>query len=200
MDSITLFVLALGLSMDAFAVSISNSMCFSGLRRNEAALTSLSFGVFQGLMPVAGYFAGRAFADVVSAFDHWIAFALLGFIGGKMIWDAVKELRAPEACPVGRAFSYKLMVVQAFSPRAMLPLAVATSIDALAVGVSFAALDVNIAAAASFIACVTFVCCLAGHLLGKKFGSWLGGKAEIFGGVILVCIGAKILVEHLSGG
>ena len=103
MDSITLFVLALGLSMDAFAVSISNSMCFSGLRRNEAALTSLSFGVFQGLMPVAGYFAGRAFADVVSAFDHWIAFALLGFIGGKMIWDAVKELRAPEACPVGRA-------------------------------------------------------------------------------------------------
>ena len=97
MDSITLFVLALGLSMDAFAVSISNSMCFSGLRRNEAALTSLSFGVFQGLMPVAGYFAGRAFADVVSAFDHWIAFALLGFIGGKMIWDAVKELRAPEA-------------------------------------------------------------------------------------------------------
>ena len=147
MDSITLFVLALGLSMDAFAVSISNSMCFSGLRRNEAALTSLSFGVFQGLMPVAGYFAGRAFA-------------------------------------------YKLMVVQAF----------ATSIDALAVGVSFAALDVNIAAAASFIACVTFVCCLAGHLLGKKFGSWLGGKAEIFGGVILVCIGAKILVEHLSGG
>ena len=111
MDSITLFVLALGLSMDAFAVSISNSMCFSGLRRNEAALTSLSFGVFQGLMPVAGYFAGRAFADVVSAFDHWIAFALLGFIGGKMIWDAVKELRAPEACPVGRAFSYKLMVV-----------------------------------------------------------------------------------------
>lgn len=158
MDSITLFVLALGLSMDAFAVSISNSMCFSGLRRNEAALTSLSFGVFQGLMPVAGYFAGRAFADVVSAFDHWIAFALLGFIGGKMIWDAVKELRAPEACPVGRAFSYKLMVVQAF----------ATSIDALAVGVSFAALDVNIAAAASFIACVTFVCCLAGHLLGKN--------------------------------
>ena len=115
MDSITLFVLALGLSMDAFAVSISNSMCFSGLRRNEAALTSLSFGVFQGLMPVAGYFAGRAFADVVSAFDHWIAFALLGFIGGKMIWDAVKELRAPEACPVGRAFSYKLMVVQAAS-------------------------------------------------------------------------------------
>lgn len=78
MDSITLFVLALGLSMDAFAVSISNSMCFSGLRRNEAALTSLSFGVFQGLMPVAGYFAGRAFADVVSAFDHWIAFCTAG--------------------------------------------------------------------------------------------------------------------------
>ena len=191
MDSITLFVLALGLSMDAFAVSISNSMCFSGLRRNEAALTSLSFGVFQGLMPVAGYFAGRAFADVVSAFDHWIAFALLGFIGGKMMIEAVREWNEEEVVDVMDApIDHKNMLV----------LAVATSIDALTVGISFAALDVNIAAAASFIACVTFVCCLAGHLLGKKFGSWLGGKAEIFGGVILVCIGAKILVEHLSGG
>lgn len=190
MDSITLFVLALGLSMDAFAVSISNSMCFVGLRRQQAVVTSLAFGLFQGLMPVAGYFAGRAFAAVVSTFDHWIAFVLLGFIGGKMIVDAVRELRQPEACEAGRTFGYKLMIVQAF----------ATSIDALAVGVSFAALDVNIAAAASFIACVTFVCCLVGHLLGKKFGALLGGKAEIFGGVILVCIGARILIEHLSGG
>ena len=186
MDSISLFVLALGLSMDAFAVSISNSMCFSGLRRNEAALTSLSFGVFQGLMPVAGYFAGRAFADVVSAFDHWIAFALLGFIGGKMIWDAVKELRAPEACPVGRAFSYKLMVVQAF----------ATSIDALAVGVSFALLQVDILWASAVIALVTLLFSLVGSYLGKAFGSLLKSKAEVFGGVVLILIGVKILLEH----
>ena len=189
MDSITLFVLALGLSMDAFAVSISNSMCFSGLRRNEAALTSLSFGVFQGLMPVAGYFAGRAFADVVSAFDHWIAFALLGFIGGKMIWDAVKELRAPEACPVGRAFSYKLMVVQAF----------ATSIDALAVGVTFAFLEVNIVPAVSFSGITTFIFSAAGVLIGNIFGAKWKNKAEFAGGAILILIGLKILIEHLSG-
>ena len=186
MDSITLFVLALGLSMDAFAVSISNSMCFSGLRRNEAALTSLSFGVFQGLMPVAGYFAGRAFADVVSAFDHWIAFALLGFIGGKMIWDAVKELRAPEACPVGRAFSYKLMVVQAF----------ATSIDALSVGFTISEYGWLMALAASLIiAGVTFFLCMAGLRIGKKFGTKLSGKASILGGMILIGIGLEIFIS-----
>lgn len=185
-----LIITAIALSMDAFAVSIGKGLSVKTLRLRHSLIAGAYFGGFQALMPLLGYLLASTFAGYIQRFDHWIAFALLGFIGGKMIWDAVKELRAPEACPVGRAFSYKLMVVQAF----------ATSIDALAVGVSFAALDVNIAAAASFIACVTFVCCLAGHLLGKKFGSWLGGKAEIFGGVILVCIGAKILVEHLSGG
>ena len=185
-----LFIIAVGLSMDAFAVAVCKGLSTQRLCPRHYLIVGAWFGGFQALMPTLGWLLGSTFAEHITRFDHWIAFALLGFIGGKMIWDAVKELRAPEACPVGRAFSYKLMVVQAF----------ATSIDALAVGVSFAALDVNIAAAASFIACVTFVCCLAGHLLGKKFGSWLGGKAEIFGGVILVCIGAKILVEHLSGG
>ena len=190
MSFVELLLIAVGLSMDAFAVAVCRGLEMRKINYRQALLIALFFGGFQALMPAVGYLLGAGFAQYINNFDHWIAFALLGFIGGKMIWDAVKELRAPEACPVGRAFSYKLMVVQAF----------ATSIDALAVGVSFAALDVNIAAAASFIACVTFVCCLAGHLLGKKFGSWLGGKAEIFGGVILVCIGAKILVEHLSGG
>ena len=189
MDLLTLFVLAFGLSMDAFAVSVSNSLCFHSLRRGQAVLTSFSFGLFQGLMPAAGYWAGRAFARTVSAVDHWVAFVLLGFIGGKMIWDAVEEQRAPQ--PGGaKAFSLRLMLVQAF----------ATSIDALAVGVSFAALEVNILTAASFIAGVTFACCLIGHLLGKAFGSWLGGKAEVLGGVILIGIGLKILIEHLSGG
>lgn len=190
MDLVTLFILALGLSMDAFAVSVSNSMCYTQLRRRDAVLTSFSFGTFQGLMPVAGYFAGRAFAEAVSAFDHWIAFVLLGAIGGKMIADAVRELRAPQACPVRRTFSVRLMLVQAF----------ATSIDALAVGVSLAALEGNILSAACFIACVTFVCCLAGHLLGRRFGAWLDGKAEILGGVILIGIGVKILAEHLAAG
>ena len=187
MDLLTLFVLALGLSMDAFAVSVSNSMAYTGLRRGEAALTSFSFGVFQGLMPVIGYFAGRAFAGVVSAFDHWIAFVLLGFIGGKMLVDAMREMRAPEQAAAPHAFSLRLMFLQAF----------ATSIDALAVGVSLAALDVHIAAAAAFLACVTFLCCLVGHALGHRFGAWLGTRAQIFGGLILVGIGVKILVEHL---
>ena len=188
MDVISLIGIAIGLSMDAFAVSISNSMCFSGLRRNEAALTSLSFGVFQGLMPVAGYFAGRAFADVVSAFDHWIAFALLGFIGGKMIWDAVKELRAPEACPVGRAFSYKLMVVQAF----------ATSIDALAVGVSFAAMQVNILPAAGLIGCITCLLSAIGVRVVALFGDKYRAPSERIGGIVLILIGLKTLLTGLG--
>ena len=187
---LSVILIGISLSMDAFAVSVTNGIAMRPFKTGYALWHGLYFGAFQFLMPLAGYILGSTVSGYVTAIGPYVSFALLAFIGGKMIWAAVKELRAPEACPVGRAFSYKLMVVQAF----------ATSIDALAVGVSFAALDVNIAAAASFIACVTFVCCLAGHLLGKKFGSWLGGKAEIFGGVILVCIGAKILVEHLSGG
>ena len=185
----TLLVLAFGLSMDAFAVSVSNSMCFVGLRRGQAVFTSFSFGLFQGLMPMIGYLAGRAFAQTVSAVDHWVAFILLGFIGAKMAADAVRGMRAPEQCPKARAFGVRLMLVQAF----------ATSIDALAVGVSFAALEVNIFAAALVIAGITFVCCLVGHLLGKAFGGWLGGKAELLGGVILIGIGGKILLAHLFG-
>lgn len=184
----TLFLLALGLSMDAFAVSVSNTLCFKGLSRVQAAATSASFGVFQGLMPIIGFFAGRVFAEKIAAVDHWVAFVLLGFIGGKMLWDAVKEMRAPEACPVGRTFSYQLMLVQS----------IATSIDALAVGVSLAALSVNIWAAAAFIAAVTCVCCLVAHAVGKRFGSMLGSRAQILGGAILVLLGVKILVEHLT--
>lgn len=189
MDLWTLLLLALGLSMDAFAVSISNTMCFAGLRRSQAVLTSLSFGVFQGVMPILGFWAGRAFAAFISGIDHWVAFALLGFIGGKMLVDAVRELREPDSCPAQRTFGTKVMLVQAL----------ATSIDALAVGVSFAALSVNIWAASSFIAVVTFVCCLAGHAMGRRFGMLLGKWAEVCGGVILLGIGCKILLEHLLG-
>ena len=183
-----ILMIGIGLSMDAAAVSMSNGMCIPSIRWKHALATAFAFGAFQGIMPLIGYFAGSLFAEQIGAVDHWLALVLLGFIGGKMIYESLTADH--DSCPVDRRLTFKLLLVQA----------IATSIDALAVGVSFAALDVNIAAAASFIACVTFVCCLAGHLLGKKFGSWLGGKAEIFGGVILVCIGAKILVEHLSGG
>ena len=188
----SLFLLALGLSMDAFAVSVSNSLCFAGLRRRDGALTSAAFGIFQGLMPILGFFAGRLFAEAVSAVDHWIAFVLLGFIGGKMLAEALRELRAGEtgACAPQKRFSLRLVLVQA----------VATSIDALAVGVSLAALAVNIWSAAAFIACVTFACCLVGHAVGRRFGALLGSKAQVLGGIILIVLGAKILIEHLSGG
>ena len=187
MDSITLFVLALGLSMDAFAVSISNSMCFSGLRRNEAALTSLSFGVFQGLMPVAGYFAGRAFADVVSAFDHWIAFALLALIGINMLREALSKDEDGETPDTD------------LSVKTMFIMAVATSIDALAVGISLAMAGVsNIFLAVLLIGATTFVLSAIGVKVGSVFGSKYEKKAEIVGGVILILLGVKILLEHLG--
>ncbi|MEG0178179.1 MAG: manganese efflux pump MntP family protein [Oscillospiraceae bacterium] len=189
MDIITLLFVALGLSMDAFAVSVSNSMCFANLKRKQALITSFSFGVFQALMPVLGYIAGRGFSDFVSKIDHWIALVLLCFIGGKMLYDGIQELRSAQACETGAKFTYKLMLVQA----------IATSIDALAVGVSFAALDVNIFYAAFFIGIITFACCVIGHLIGKKAGSLLGKVAQILGGGILVFIGLKIFIEHMLG-
>ncbi len=190
----TLFLLALGLSMDAFAVSVTNSMCFANFTRRQAITASACFGVFQGLMPVIGYFAGRVFSKWIGAVDHWVAFALLGFIGGNMLWEAICEMRRAKqegiSCPADKAFGIRMMLMQAL----------ATSIDALAVGVSFAALSVNIWQAAGFICCVTFVCCLVGHALGHRFGLLLGARAQLCGGMILVLIGTKILVEHLMGG
>ena len=190
MGFLELFLIGVGLSMDAFAVAVCQGLCMPRLNLRFALVIALFFGGFQALMPFAGWLLGAQFAGYIQQIDHWLAFVLLAVIGGKMLWESFFGQEEETACAAGVVLDYRQLFL----------MAVATSIDALAVGVSFAALDVNIAAAASFIACVTFVCCLAGHLLGKKFGSWLGGKAEIFGGVILVCIGAKILVEHLSGG
>lgn len=189
MDLFTLFLLALGLSMDAFAVSVSNGMCYKNVHRKEAFTTSFLFGLFQALMPTIGYFAGRLFAGYIEAADHWIALILLGFIGGKMVFDGVKELRHPESCDINRTLTFRTMILQA----------IATSIDALAVGISLALINVNILAAAGFIGGVTFVCCVIGSLIGKKFGSLLKEKAEIFGGCILVLIGIKIFLEHTLG-
>ena len=187
MTFLEIVLLAVGLSMDSLAVSVTGGALIQNYRHHHMLKIGCVMGIFQAGMTIAGYLAGMSFKKYITAFDHWIAFLLLLYLGGKMIYESTQEKE--EDCRTN-PLCYKTLC----------GLGIATSIDALAVGVSFAALDVNIAAAASFIACVTFVCCLAGHLLGKKFGSWLGGKAEIFGGVILVCIGAKILVEHLSGG
>ncbi len=192
MGIITVLSTAFGLSMDAFAVSTSNAMTYKNLTRKKALFTSLMFGVFQGLMPLLGFLVGTLFCDYIKKFDHWIAFLVLGFIGGKMIFDAIKELKNPETVKIENNLSVKMIILQAF----------ATSIDAMAVGIGFAALGasemfVNIYVTCLIICAVTFLCCVVAHLIGKKAGELLKEKAEILGGVILVLIGAKILIEHL---
>ncbi len=193
MGILSLFLIALGLSMDAFAVSISNGMCFQNFRRKDAFFTALAFGFFQSLMPTIGFFAGRTFSDAISAFDHWVALLLLALIGGKMVLDGIRDLRAPDGegpdtrCP--RSFTLNILLLQA----------IATSIDAFAVGISFAIMQVSILVAAGFIGLVTFLCCLAGAALGKRFGLLLGHRAEVFGGIILIAIGLRIFLEHTFG-
>lgn len=185
-----LFLIAVGLAMDAFAVSLSNSMCYRGLPPRQMVVNSLTFGVFQGIMPLLGFFAGRLFAKGIQAVDHWMALILLGLIGGKMLVEGIRAMRDKnKSCPTA-----------VFNGRTLLTQALATSIDALAVGISFAALAVNIWAAVGLIAAITFVCCVAGGLLGKSFGALLGDWAEILGGTILIGIGLKIFVQHMLGG
>lgn len=188
MTTMSLFFIALSLSMDAFAVSVTNSMSYQHLSPKKAFCTSLCFGFFQGFMPILGFLAGRAFSERLDAFGHWIAFILLGVVGGKMLIEALREWREPLACPADKTLTSKMIFVQA----------IATSIDALAVGISFAALGVNIFFAAGFIAITTFICCLFGHVLGQKVGKFLGNWAQVAGGVILFGIGVKILFEHLT--
>lgn len=189
MSVLTLFLLAVGLSMDAFAVSLSNGMCYKDIGKKQAFYTALCFGAFQAGMPVIGYFAGRFFSHAISFLDHWIALVLLGFIGGSMIIESIKEGRGAQQCGAEKAFTLRVLLVQG----------VATSIDALAVGISLAVMQTNIVLSALFIGVVTFLCCMSGAALGKRFGALLGCRAKIFGGVILVGIGVKIFLEHTLG-
>lgn len=180
-----LFVIALGLSMDAFAVSVCKGLSVRRCTAKHMLICGLYFGVFQGMMPLIGYLLGSQFESLVSSIAPYIAFILLGFIGINMI----KESRSEDEDCCSDDFSIKVMV----------PLAVATSIDALAVGVSFAFLKVNIIPAVSFIGLITFGCCLIGVKVGSIFGSKYKSRAELFGGVILLLMGIKILMEHLIG-
>lgn len=189
MGTTTLFLIALGLSMDAFAVSVSNGMCFRNFGIKQIFAAAFSFGLFQMLMPIIGYFAGYTFSDAISSLDHWIALILLGAIGGKMIYDGITELRNPDSCPAQRCFTVRVLLLQA----------IATSIDALAVGIGFAVMQVEIVHAAAFVGIITFTCCLLGSFLGHRFGMILGKRAEILGGIILVGIGVKIFIEHTLG-
>lgn len=184
MGLIELFILAAGLSMDAFAVSVCKGLAMSKISVKKAAVVGIWFGGFQALMPLAGYLLGSQFKDSISSVDHWIAFILLGIIGGNMIREACSGECENEN--------------DSLDIRTMFLLAVATSIDALAVGITFAFLKVNIAAAVSFIGAVTFVISAAGVKIGNIFGTKYKSRAELAGGVILVLLGLKILLEHLN--
>lgn len=183
MTLLELIVIAIGLSMDAFAVSICKGLSVRTIRWRHALAVGLWFGGFQALMPLAGYALGVRFAEVVTSLDHWIAPLLLGLIGGNMIRESLAD-EAVEPNPD-------------FSPRTMFLLAVATSIDALAVGVTFAFLHVPIGRAVSLIGVITLLLSAVGLWIGNLFGSRYKAKAEFVGGVVLVAMGVKILVEHL---
>ena len=195
MGFLELLLLAIGLAMDAFAVSIGNGLSMKKQNPKAALAIAFSFGLFQALMPTIGYFLGSAFEEVIRQFDHFIALIFLGFIGGKMIFDGIKELIADKKGETEEIQEFHLSFGK------LLIQAIATSIDALIVGVSFAALpDVNIWTAVLLIGAVTFVISLTGVFSGKKFGQLLGSKAEIFGGIILVGIGLKVFIEHVFFG
>lgn len=180
-----LFVIALGLSMDAFAVSICKGLSVRRCNVHHMLICGLYFGAFQAVMPLTGYLLGSRFESLVTSVAPLIAFALLAFIGANMI----RESREKDDEDIN----------DDFSPRVMVPLAIATSIDALAVGVSFAFLRVSIVPAVLFIGLTTFICCVAGVKVGSLFGNRYKSHAEFFGGVVLIVMGLKILMDHLLG-
>ena len=184
MGLIELFLIAVGLSMDAFAVSVCKGLAMPKCTFKKAAIVGLWFGGFQALMPAIGYILGAQFQEAIASIDHWIAFVLLALIGGNMIHEALDndEEEADASLDV----------------KTMFLLAVATSIDALAIGVTFAFLKVSIIPAVCFIGIVTFIISFAGVKIGNVFGARYKNKAEIVGGVILILLGLKILLEHLG--
>lgn len=184
MGLIELFLIAVGLSMDAFAVSVCKGLAMPKCTFKKAAIVGLWFGGFQALMPAIGYILGAQFQEAIASIDHWIAFVLLALIGGNMIHEALDndEEEADASLDV----------------KTMFLLAVATSIDALAIGITFAFLKVNIIPAVCFIGIVTFIISFAGVKIGNIFGTRYKNKAEIVGGIILILLGLKILLEHLG--
>ena len=183
MGILELALIAIGLSMDAFAVSICKGLSVKQLQVKHALLAGLYFGGFQALMPTVGYLLGTQFEYLIVSIDHWIAFVLLVFIGGNMVKESREETEQLD---------------DDFSVKAMLMLAIATSIDALAMGVTFAFLKVQIVQAVLLIGCITFICSFVGVNIGHAFGVRYKSKAELVGGLILILMGCKILLEHLG--
>ena len=189
MGIVDLFLIGVGLSMDAFAVSLCKGLGMKRLDMRQAVIIGVFFGGFQALMPVIGWALGKQFESYITSIDHWVAFALLVFIGGKMLFDA---LRGDGYDELAEKSSAKLDFKELFM------LAIATSIDALAVGITFAFLQVNIVGAVSIIGITTFILSVAGVAIGHQFGSRFEKPAGITGGVVLILIGVRILLEHLG--
>jgi putative Mn2+ efflux pump MntP len=183
MSFLTVLLTGLGLSMDAVAVSITSGLSPVPPRRRDALKMALCFGAMQAAMPAIGFLLGFAFRDWIAALDHWIAFLLLSAIGGKMIHEAFADEEEAEAR------------VDRFSPKRLVLLGVATSIDALAVGVSFSLLEIGLAEAVAIIGVTTLALCYPAVLFGRRLGALVSKRAELFGGLLLVAIGLKILVE-----
>ncbi|MFA5308095.1 MAG: manganese efflux pump MntP family protein [Dehalococcoidales bacterium] len=182
---LSIVIIALGLSADCFAVALSASIGKKELPLWQGLRVALSFGIFQAAMTVIGWLAGRTVIDFISSYDHWLAFGLLLFVGGRMIWESFHEKAGKES----RTDITRWLL--------LLTLSIATSLDALAVGLSFAFLEVNLTLASVTIGLVALIITLLGFLAGKKLGALIGKRAEIIGGIILIGIGIRILLEHL---
>lgn len=186
MGIVELLLLSVGLAMDAFSVSVCKGLSMKKIDYKGAAVTALFFGAFQAAMPLIGYFLGSYFEKFISTYSHWIAFVLLGIIGGKMIYEVIKGEEDGDGVK-----EYKLDIKE------LLVLAIATSIDALAVGVIFAAQKTNLILSVSVIGGITFVICLAGVIIGNRFGTKYEKKAQLAGGIVLCLIGVKLLLDGL---
>lgn len=184
MESLSTVLMALGLSADAFAVSMSSGLLIKNIKMNKALKIALFFGGFQALMPLIGWAVGLSFRDLFAQFDHWIIFVLLGFLGVKMIYEALQDDEERKFNPL--------------DPYTLIMLATATSLDALAAGLGLSVIKTPIVLAVTTIGFITFSLCFAGVFIGHKFGNLFSKKVEILGGLILIFIGSKILFEHLT--
>lgn len=191
MSIFTVLLTAIALSMDAFAVSVSKGMTIRNLTTKLGIKMALAFGVFQGIMPLTGWILGISFEGYIKSVDHWIALVLLGFLGIRMIIGFIKDKKEEEL-----EYSITKECEETITNKELIMLSIATSIDALAVGISFAFLNVNIALASLSICIVTFIICLFGVFLGKRIGDIFSSYAELVGGIILILIGINIFNEH----
>lgn len=184
MDTIEILLISVGLAMDAFAVAVCKGLAMKKMKYKKAIIVGLYFGIFQALMPVLGYFLGTTFKAFIADIDHWVAFILLAGIGGNMIKEAFNK----DSENINDSVNVKEMLI----------LGIATSIDALVIGITFACLRIEIVLPAIFIGIITFILSVIGVKIGNRFGDKYGNKAEIAGGLILIILGVKILLEHLG--